>query len=523
METVKDGGLRQAWGGTANGGTPKLAVAPHSAAKKPYISAGELAGWLLYFWVLALLALSLQPSTLSSGQTDFLLLIGGIGLWRYSLGLVHFLRAMVFLHWVYPRHRARAEALGKTAVPSHAYFLVTSFRIDGLTTAAVYQSVIAEAARCGCPATVVASVVELADERLVRSLWERLAPPHLILRIVRIAGTGKRDGLAYGFRAISRDAPGDNAVVAVVDGDTVLQPDVIRKCAPYLTLFPNVGALTTNEFCQVDGSYLMSEWHQLRFAQRHLNMCSMALSKRVLTLTGRMSLFRASVITDPRFISDVEHDSLNHWRLGRIKFLTGDDKSSWFSLMRLGFDTYYVPDAAIETLEHPPSESFVSASRQLMFRWYGNSLRQNHRATALGPGRLGWFTYYILWDQRVAMWTGLLGLSLALVGSLKYGGIVLLGYLLWIGVTRLIITCSLIASGHRIGPLYPLVLYYNQIFGALMKVYVYFHLDRQGWTRQKTVLNRELSRFRQWFNPWSSRAMTFSAASLFAAFIFTLV
>src|SRR3546814_11710228 len=100
----------------------------------------------------------------------------------------------------------------------------------------------------------------------------------------------------------------------------------------------------------------MSEWHKLRFAQRHINMCSMALSKRVLTMTGRMSVFRATVVTNPDFIADVESDSLQHWRLGRFKFLTGDDKSSWFSLMRLGYDTFYVPDAAINTVEHPPEK-----------------------------------------------------------------------------------------------------------------------------------------------------------------------
>ncbi len=119
----------------------------------------------------------------------------------------------------------------------------------------------------------------------------------------------------------------------------------------------------------------MSEWHKLRFAQRHINMCSMALSKRVLTMTGRMSMFRASVVTNPEFIADVESDSLMHWRLGRFKFLTGDDKSSWFSLMRLGYDTFYVPDAAINTVEHPPEKSFFKASRKLMYRWCGNNLR----------------------------------------------------------------------------------------------------------------------------------------------------
>src|SRR3546814_20531280 len=118
-------------------------------------------------------------------------------------------------------------------------------------------------------------------------------------------------------------------------------------------------------------------------------MCSMALTRRGLTLTGRMSLFRVGIVTDPRFIDDVQNDALDHWRLGRFKFLTGDDKSSWFSLMRLGYDTFYVPDAAINTVEHPPEKSFIKASRKLMFRWYGNNLRQNSRALGLGMKRLG--------------------------------------------------------------------------------------------------------------------------------------
>ena len=237
---------------------------------------------------------------------------------------------------------------------------------------------------------------------------------------------------------------------------------------PYFSLFPQVGALTTNEYCDVLGSYWMSEWHKLRFAQRHINMCSMALSKRVLTLTGRMSLFRASVVTSAEFIDDVENDHLDHWRLGRFKFLTGDDKSSWFSLMRQGWDTYYVPDAAITTVEHPPDRNFFRAARQLMFRWYGNSLRQNSRATRLGLGRLGVFTYYVLLDQRISMWTSVLGLTAAVIASLKYSAVYLAIYLLWIGLTRTLVTLMLLASGHRIGPAFPLMLYFTQIGGSMV-------------------------------------------------------
>ncbi|MGE8497870.1 MAG: mannuronan synthase [Pseudomonas sp.] len=484
----------------------------------------EAAGWLLYLSLLMLLALALPRSVFDPESKHFLLLIGIVGIWRYSMGALHFVRGTIFLYLVYPYYRRKIRKLGKDADPSHVFLLVTSFRIDALTTAMVYRSVIREAIECGYPATMVCSIVELSDELLIKNLWAQANPPeHIKLDFVRIPGTGKRDGLAYGFRAISRQMPDNDAVVAVIDGDTVLGEGVVRKTVPWFKLFPNVGGLTTNEYCEVRGGYIMSEWHKLRFAQRHLNMCSMALSKRVLTMTGRMSVFRAQVVTDPGFITDVESDHLEHWRLGRFQFLTGDDKSSWYSLMRLGYDTFYVPDAAINTVEHPPEKSFIKASRKLMFRWYGNNLRQNSRALGLGMQRLGLFTSVVLFDQRVSMWTSLLGLTVAIIASIKYSMAFILIYLLWIGITRLILTLLLSVSGHRIGPAYPAILYYNQIVGAMVKIYVFFRLDQQSWTRQNTKLDRGLHSFQRWFNTWSSRSMTFTAASVFIATLMAVV
>jgi len=484
----------------------------------------QASGWMFYLVFLMALALMLPATTFDPASKDFIFLIGAIGIWRYSMGATHFVRGMLFLYVVYPHLRRKVRKLGDDADPSHVFLMVTSFRIDALTTAQVYSSVIREAINCGYPTTVVCSLVEMSDELLVKSLWQKMAPPERVsLDFVRIAGTGKRDGLAFGFRAISRHLPDDDAVVAVIDGDTVLADGVVRKTVPWFRLYGNVGGLTTNEFCEVRGGYIMSEWHKLRFAQRHINMCSMALSKRVLTMTGRMSVFRASVVTNPEFIADVESDSIDHWRLGRFKFLTGDDKSSWFSLMRLGYDTFYVPDANIHTVEHPPEKSFFKASRKLMYRWYGNNLRQNSRALGLGVGRLGLFTSVVLFDQRVSMWTSLLGLTASIIASLTYGINFLLVYLLWIGITRLILTIMLLCSGHKVGPAYPVILYYNQIVGAMMKIYVFFRLDKQSWTRQPTSLKRDLASFQQWFNTWSSRTMTFSAASIFVAVLFVMV
>lgn len=498
---------------------PRLAMPRAPEARPKWL---DLAGWLIYATALVWIALLLPADAFHPDSVNYVLAIGALGVWRYSLRAIHFARGMVFLHREYPRLRRAVEQLGEAAAPSHVYLMVTSFRIDAQTTADVYRATIEEAERCGWPATVIASIVEMSDERLIVDLWRRMAPPHRVrLKIVRVPGTGKRDGLAQGFRAISRDMPAEDAVVAVIDGDTLLEPGVVSRTAPFLKLLPTVGALTTNEFCKVEGGYIMSEWHKLRFAQRHLNMCSMALGKRVLTLTGRMSVFRAGIVTDPRFIDDVQNDALDHWRLGRFKFLTGDDKSSWYSLVRLGWDTWYVPDAAISTVEHPPHRNFIKASRQLMFRWYGNSLRQNSRALRLGPGRLGWFTYYVLLDQRILMWTGLLGISLAIAASIKFGIMFLVSFLLWVGLTRLLMSLMLVWSGHPIGPAFPMLLYYNQLVGSIVKIHVSFRLDQQSWTRQKTTLDASGGQVRM--NWWTSHLLMFSAISVFAALVLLMV
>jgi glycosyltransferase Alg8 len=483
-----------------------------------------LTGWLLFFTGICCLVLLVPEVTFDPTSKKFILLVGVVGIWRYSIGMIHFVRGMWFMKRVFPRLRAKVDAMGDAALPPHIYLMVTSFRIDALTTASVYNSVFKEAMASRVPCTVVASIVEMSDELLVLSLYAKHElVNHVELKIVRIPGTGKRDGLACGFRAISRDIPDEDAVVAVIDGDTVLEPGCVAKTVPFFKTRPNMGALTTNEFCEVKGSYVMSEWHKLRFGQRHINMCSMALSNRVLTLTGRMSVFRAKVVTNPLFIDDVQYDNIFHWRLGHFRFLTGDDKSSWYSMMRLGWDTFYVPDAVVQTIEHPPNPNFFKASKQLMFRWYGNNLRQNARAIKLKPKRLGWFAYYVINDQRISMWTSLFGLSIAVAATLKYSAVYLLGYFLWIMITRTIITLTVRAGGHEIGPMYPVILYYNQIFGAVMKIYVFFRLDRQSWTRQPTKLKRDLESFQKLFNCWSSRIVTFAGASVFAAIIFSIV
>lgn len=486
----------------------------------------KLIGWTCLFALVALASEMVAPEYLDPAHHKFIFIIGAIGIWRYSNAAIHFLRGMYFLHWKFPRMRKQVEAMGDGALPDHLFMVVTSFRIPTTTTFKVYRSVFQEVQRLGVPCTVIASIVEKGDENFIKAIMrdEVRERSDIRLIIVRARGTGKRDGLAHAFRALSRQMPLQNSVVGVVDGDTIMLPGCVERAVKMFALLPSVGGLTTNEYCEVEGGKLVKEWHTMRFVQRHINMCSMALSRRVLTLTGRLSFFRASVMTDPEFIRDVEADFLEHWRLGRFQFLTGDDKSSWFSLMRAGWDTFYVPDSHTLTVEHPPDSNFFRATRQLMFRWYGNSLRQNFRATSLlGWERLGAFTLYVLYDQRLSMWTCLMGLTASVAAALLFGVQYLLVYLFWVLLSRTLVTLLFHFSGHPVDALYPFVLYYNQIVGSIMKVYALFHMDQQSWTRQKTTLSNRGVSFDVRLNRWSSKAMMFSSIAIFLGVVSVLL
>lgn len=478
--------------------------------------------WSLLGLIVTLCILSLDSMYFDPSHKKFIFILGIWGVWRYGNAVIHFTRGLYFLYWHFPKLRKKIDALGDDALPSEIFLVVTSFRIPIDTTYSVYRSVFEEALRVNCKVTIVVSIVEKADELLIKSTFQDiiLGDKDIKLIIVRARGTGKRDGLAHAFRAISRHSPNPDAIVGVIDGDTEMLPHCVYNAVSVFSLLPSVGGVTTDEYCEVVGGRLEKEWHTMRFAQRHINMSSMSLSNRVLTMTGRLSFFRAPVLTDPEFIKDVEADFLNHWRLGTFRFLTGDDKSSWLSLMRMGWETYYVPDSKTLTIEHPPDKNFFRATRQLMFRWYGNSLRQNFRATKiLGFRRLGLFATYVLYDQRVAMWTCLIGLFSSLIIGLFYDFTFLWFYVAWILLSRSIISLLLKLSGHPISPMYPFTMYYNQIVGSIMKIKVMFHLDQQKWTRQKTTLSSTKSSLDEKLNKYTSRMMWFGSLMFFMAFV----
>ncbi|MDP9807704.1 glycosyltransferase Alg8 [Rhizobium tibeticum] len=495
-------------------------------------SASRLVAWsetleahLVYIALILCIACVTPLDSLAGAHSGALFGLGFLAVWRYGWGLAHFVRSNIYRSIVFPKMRAEAEDAMRESADiegnQHVFLLVTSFRIDSDTTSAVYRAAFEAAKQAPGGATVVASIVEMGDQRLIKLLYRLICGEDTNVRLVitRIAGTGKRDALAYAFRAISRQEPKADDVVAVIDGDSIVPPDFVSKCIGFFRADRSVGALTTDEISHVHGKAKFHIWYSLRFAQRHILMSSNGLSRKVLTLTGRMSMFRASIVCNPDFVRQVESDYVDHWRLGRLKFLTGDDKSSWFWLLRNRYKMLYIPDVIVATVEEPPSKHFLPAATQLMVRWFGNMLRTNSRALALGPSKIGFFTWWTIFDQRVSMWTSLAGLAMVLLVGLFEAPFAFLIYLLWVLATRYLLTLMLLNSRRRVSAFYPFFIYFNQIYGSIVKTYIFFHLNKQKWTRQKTTLGDNRTRFESRVREASSTLVHVIALTVFVTIV----
>jgi glycosyltransferase Alg8 len=209
-------------------------------------------------------------------------------------------------------------------------------------------------------------------------------------------------------------------------------------------------------------------------------MCSVSLSKHLLCLTGRFSIFRANVATNPELIAQIEADYLHNWLFGEYEMFSGDDKSTWYWLSSHGYQTLYVPDAMVTTYESV-TENPVQRAIANLKRWSGNMLRNSRRAIALGPAYLGFFPWLCCIDQLVSFWTVLIGPTCLVLG-LVYGRWELVAsYVLWLLATRTIRVTAAWRHGRRFSLWYVPLQVLSEWTGAVVKVWVVFHPVKQTW------------------------------------------
>lgn len=440
--------------------------------------------FIFYCFVIAVLYLLVPRRVLIGGHELFLkgiVTVGLIGLWRYGWQLTHIIRAAIYEHVRYPRMVLETEKLpDDERYPDRLIFVVPTVREKPEVSHQMLSSLLRETRDLPSVVTIVINSGSDEEDQVFKDyLASQPGTDKVDVRYIRQHG-GKRGGMADVLTSLLPEKINHEDILVLMDGDTVLGPDVFKKCLPLFRIRPELGAVTTDNIAVTEGNFLYRKWYTLRFAMRHRMMKSQSLSNCLLVLTGRFSVFRAVHVLNDEFIAHVENDRVSHWLHGEIKFITGDDKSTWFCLLKKGVEMLYVPDAHIYCLEDSGPAPF-RGSISKMHRWFGNMLRNNGRAIRLGPGPQPFFNWWCLVDQRISMWTCLIGPVSALWISIFISPWAFVLYLMTVILMRAFYILLLAIEGHRVSVWDIPMLLYTHWVGSIVKIYTMFHLHRQSW------------------------------------------
>ncbi len=440
----------------------------------------------LYFYVsLWIIIFFSFPNGLNDPRTHAAtIVIGAFGIWRYSWWFLNFGRSQYFGRVRYPNMRKKADAVWNAGWrPHHVHFLMTTFHEYPPTTQKCLESIFKETLACDITATLWVGTGAREDELVIKQ-WLQHAPDAPIdVVLIRQNQPGKRVAIGLVLRALSRRGVHPDDLAILLDGDSIFTHGSLQKCLSLFGSDPHLTALTTDEDAVCEGPAWTQKWLNMRFAQRRMWMQSHAMSKRVLTLTGRCSAFRAPPMVDKEFIRIVEADHLEHWFWGSFRFLSGDDKSTWYQLLRQGAEMTYVPDAMVYTIERIEGNGIKRAIDNTL-RWSGNMLRNGLRAILLGPRVVPPFIWWCIIDQRITIWTTLMGFLSAMSVAHFINPQFIFTYILWIMVTRFAMASALYFYSERIHISYPAILYFQQLTLAFLKAYLTFRLPQQRWANR---------------------------------------
>jgi glycosyltransferase Alg8 len=487
-----------------------------------HLSLADLGRFLLLVGALVVLLLSLPNNLYCPANRRIILTLGVLGLWRYTWWLVHFVRSQIYARYVFPPLRQKAEALWESGWrPKRVLYMITTFKEVRSTTEKLVASLVDEVRTTGIPARVFFGTYDDLDEQIIATYLRRHARGiDLELVFVRQNLPGKRIAIGLVLRAMSRYGVRDDDLVVFMDGDTYVEPGMLRKCLPLFAVCSELDALTTDERSVIVGPKWMQWWIDMRMAQRQLAMQSIALAGKLLTLTGRCSFFRARHVVEERFIRLVEADYLDSWLWGRFRFLSGDDKSTAYALLSQpgGAVLRYVPDAVATTIEYVEGGGFTRV-RQNLLRWSGNLLRNGRRCIALGPEQLGWFAWWCFLDQRIAMWTTLIGVVMAMMLTALQGPQMLVAVVVIILLTRFVLSLFLWYYAGRVYTSFVWLLYFNQITNAAVKAYLLFRLAKQRWRNRG---DQRVAENTGWLPAYQNFMGSYLTYLYLVAFVFTL-
>ena len=423
-----------------------------------------------------------------------LLVLGIFAAWRYGWLLTNFSRAFFYAKVAYPNLKKKIDNLDENIkYPDHIYFSIPSYKEEAWVSIETFKSIMNELSVIPSSATIIVSTSGDPQEDAI--IYQTCKAHHAFDKVELVfqhQKEGKRIAMGHSMRAIARryykKDRDYNSVTFFMDGDSYLEKGFFQKLLPHFAIDSNLGAVTTNEaaFIRTNSNWY-KDWFNLKFGQRHTLFQSHSLSKKVLTLTGRLSAYRTDIIVQEKFISRVENDIITTVMHGKFRFLMGDDKTTWFTLLETGWNMRYLPDTLCYSLESRDAD-FLDLSRSLPYRWYGNTLRNSNRALSLGPKKIkSFFIWWAILDQRVSMWTSLVGITGAVILGISKAYFYFLFYVVWILYVRMFQLVIIAYNGHPVSVRTIPLMLYTQWAGSVVKIKALFHLSDQKWSKGNEV------------------------------------
>ena len=435
---------------------------------------------------------------LAYAKNDILIVIGLFAMWRYGWLLLNYSRAIIYAKITYPGMKKRIQKLSnEKKYPDHIYFSIPSYKEEPWVSVETFKSIMNELSRIPSSATIIVSTSgDPTEDAIITQTCQAHFAFSKVELVFQHQKEGKRVAMGHSMRAIARryhkKDEDFNSVTFFMDGDSYLEKGFFEKLLPHFAIDKELGALTTNEAAYIHtNSNWYKDWFNLKFGQRHILFQSHSLSKKVLTLTGRLSAYRTDIIVKEEFISRVENDIITTVMHGKFRFLMGDDKTTWFNLLKDGWNMRYLPDVLCYSLESRDA-NFLDLSKSLPYRWYGNTLRNSNRALALGPKKIkSFFIWWAILDQRISMWTSLVGITGAIILGIFKAYFYFLFYISWVLFMRTFQMGVIAYNGHPVSiRTIPLMLY-TQWVGSIVKIKALFHLSDQKWSKGNEVQNND--------------------------------
>lgn len=452
----------------------------------------DLLNFWLFWFIVGLIFLIPLPAVAWKIKLSGTLPIAIVGIWRYTWFFINYFQSLIYKKRVFPKIRKKASKL-KNPYPLRLYFLIPSYKEEKNTTRKVFSSLVREVYKIPSEIYAYVSVGSEEEAIYIKSIVKSLDYKNKINITFLIQSHGKRIAMGHALRAIARHfnhplywhSNYKEDLIIFMDGDTILGKNILVKSLPFFKLDPTIGAITTDEdVIYLGNNKIVGIWYHLKFAKRHIMMMSHSLHKKVLTLTGRFSIYRADIVLCEDFIRLVESDYLIHYLYGSFRFLMGDDKSTWFYLLKNRWNMLYIPDVIAWSAESRGGKFFKVAT-SLMKRWYGNMLRNNLRALKLGPSIIGSkFIWFAILDQRISMWTSLIGPIAILWLSVWISYYYFIFYLVWVIITRgLLITFVYLLAKFKVNILHLPLTLFDQWIGSILKIQSNFNLSKQKWQK----------------------------------------